>query len=98
MHHRASAGRGDRVGTLAAVASVRQLVVVKAASQLSLFQMSGNVLIGHLLETSLEKVNFLILTPSPASTSRCLLSVLLNAEVVSVDGIDRRVVGLAHMG
>jgi hypothetical protein len=39
----------DRVGTLATVAPMRQLVVVKTASQLSLFQVSSNVFIGHLL-------------------------------------------------
>jgi hypothetical protein len=38
---------------------MRQLVVVKTASQLSLFQVSGNVFVRHLLEASLEKVNFL---------------------------------------
>jgi hypothetical protein len=38
---------------------MRQLMVVKTASQLSLFQVSGNVFVGHLLEAGLEKVNFL---------------------------------------
>jgi len=39
-----------------------ELVIVEATSQLSLFQVSGNVLIGHLLETGLEKINFLLHT------------------------------------
>jgi len=34
-------------------------MVMKAAGQLSLFQVSGNMLVGHLLETGLEEVNFL---------------------------------------
>jgi hypothetical protein len=50
---------GDRAATLAAVAPMRKLVVVKTASQLSFFQVSGNMFVGHLLETSLEKINFL---------------------------------------
>lgn len=50
---------GDRATTLAAVAPMRKLVVVKTASQLSLFQVSGNVFIWHFLEAGLEKVNFL---------------------------------------
>jgi hypothetical protein len=55
-----SAGAGgDGAATLAAVAPMRKLVVVETASQLSLFQVSGNVFVGHLLETSLEKINFL---------------------------------------
>jgi len=36
-----------------------QLVVVEAASQLGLFQMSGDMLIRHFLEPSLEKIDFL---------------------------------------
>jgi hypothetical protein len=54
----ASAG-GDGAATLAAVAPMGKLVVVKTASQLSLFQVSGNVFVGHLLEASLKKINFL---------------------------------------
>jgi hypothetical protein len=91
-------------------------VVVETASQLSLFQVSGNVFVGHLLEASLEKVNFLkccvsleskhrehiysylILAPSSSTASGCLLSVLLNTEIVTVNGIDWRVVGRGHMG
>jgi hypothetical protein len=113
---RPGTGRSDRVGTLAAVAPMRQLVVVKTASQLSLFQVSGNVFVRHLLEASLEKVNFLkccvslesehrehiysylILAPSSSTASGCLLSVLLNTEIVTVNGIDWRVVGRGHMG
>jgi hypothetical protein len=57
---RNSAGAGgDGSTTLAAVAPMRQLVVVETASQLSLFQVSGNVFVGHLLEAGLEKINFL---------------------------------------
>jgi hypothetical protein len=113
MSHRPSTG-GDRASALAAVAPMRKLVVVKTTSQLSLFQVGGNVFVWHLLEASLEKINFLqchvsqeskhdeysylILTPSSATASGCLLSVLLNAEIVSVDGIHRGVVGLSHMG
>lgn len=55
---RSSAG-GDGASSLAAVASVGQLVVVKATSQLGLFQVSGNVLVWHLLEAGLKKINFL---------------------------------------
>lgn len=58
VRHGSSAG-GHRSTTLAAVATMRQLVVVKTAGQLSLFQVSGNVFVGHLLEASLEKINFL---------------------------------------
>jgi hypothetical protein len=59
VNHGASTRRGDRVGPLAAVTSVRQLVVVKTACQLSLFQVSSDVLVRHLLETSLEKIHLL---------------------------------------
>lgn len=34
-------------------------MVVQAARQLRLLQMGGNVLVGHLLETSLEKIDLL---------------------------------------
>jgi hypothetical protein len=50
---------GDRSTTLAAVATMRQLVVVETAGQLSLFQVSGNVFVWHLLEAGLEEINFL---------------------------------------
>lgn len=52
---------------LAAVAAVAKLVVVQAASQLGLLQVSGNVLVGHLLETSLEEINFLFLVLEQSS-------------------------------
>ena len=38
---------------------MRELVVMKAACQLSLFQVVSNVLVGHFLETCLKKINFL---------------------------------------
>jgi hypothetical protein len=38
---------------------MRELMIVEATSQLGLFQVRGDVLIGHLLETSLEKIDFL---------------------------------------
>ena len=114
MSDSAGAG-GDGATTLAAVAPMRQLVVVKTASQLSLFQVSGNVFVWHLLEAGLEEINFLVLckqeskhqeniypylvlAPCSATASGCLLSVLLNAEIVSVDSIHWGVVGLGHMG
>ena len=53
------ASRSGRQRTLAAVATVRKLVVVKPASQLSLIQVSGDVLVRHLLPTGLEEVVFL---------------------------------------
>ena len=40
--------------------TMRQLVVVKAASELSLLQVSSNVLVGHLLHASLEQIVLLI--------------------------------------
>jgi hypothetical protein len=58
MSDSAGAG-GDGATTLAAVAPMRKLVVVQTASQLSLFQVSGNMFIRHFLEAGLEKVNFL---------------------------------------
>jgi hypothetical protein len=41
---------------------------------------------------------YLILTPCPSSSSRCLLPVLLDTIVVTVDGIDGRVVGGSRVG
>jgi hypothetical protein len=110
-----STGRRDRVGPLAAVAPVGELVVMQATSQLSLFQMSCNVLIWHFLEAGLKKIDFLqfqsachcqarhmfaylILTPSSSSSCRSGLPILLNPKVVSIDGIDRRVVRLTDIG
>jgi hypothetical protein len=54
-----SAGGCNRVGPLAAVTPVRELMIVEATGQLSLFQVSGNVLVWHFLETSLKEINFL---------------------------------------
>ena len=59
LSHGPGTGRGDGVGTLAAVAPVRKLMVMEAASQLSLFQVSGDMLIWHFLETGLKKIHFL---------------------------------------
>ena len=59
MSRGASTRGRHRVGPLAAVAAMRELVVVKATCQFSLFQVVGNVLIGHFLEPSLEEVDFL---------------------------------------
>jgi len=53
------AGRGHRTGSLAAIASVGKLMIVKTASQLGLFQVSGNMFVGHFLEASLKEINFL---------------------------------------
>lgn len=55
----ARGGRGDRVVALAAVATVRELVVVEAAGELSLLEVCCNVLVRHLLHTGLEEVVFL---------------------------------------
>ena len=55
----ASARGRDRVGSLATVATMRELVVMKATCQFGLFQMVGNVLIGHFLEPSLKEIDFL---------------------------------------
>lgn len=55
-----SARGRNRVGSLAAVATMRELVVVKATCQFGLFQMVGNVLIRHFLEPSLEEIDFLV--------------------------------------
>ena len=59
MNHGPSTGGGDGVGSLAAVTPMRQLMVVKTTCQLSLFQVSSDMLIRHLLETSLEKIHLL---------------------------------------
>jgi hypothetical protein len=47
------------------MATVRELVVVQAACKLGLLEMCCNVLVGHLLHASLEKVGFL------ANVSKC---------------------------
>jgi hypothetical protein len=59
LSSRHSTGRGNRVGSLASVASVRELMIMEATSQLSLFQVRCNVLVGHFLKSSLKEVNFL---------------------------------------
>lgn len=56
---RASAVRGERVGSLTAFAAMRKLMVMKATGQFSLLQVVGNVLVGHFLETSLEEIDLL---------------------------------------
>jgi hypothetical protein len=53
LSSRTRARRSDRIGSLAAVAAVRELVVVEATCQLSLLQMVGNVLVRHFLKSSL---------------------------------------------
>lgn len=54
---RAARGVGrDRVVALAAVATVRKLVVVQAACKLGLLEVSSNVLVRHLLHAGLKKV------------------------------------------
>lgn len=70
---------------------------MEATSQLSLFQVRGNVLVWHLLKASLEKIDFLFLIPSPASPCRGLF-ILVNAIVVSTHGIaDWSVLGRRHL-
>lgn len=53
------AARGHGCCSLAAVAAVAELVVVETACELRLLQVSSNVLVRHLLETSLEEIDFL---------------------------------------
>ena len=55
----ARGGRRHRVVALAAVAAVRELVVVQAAGKLSLLEVGSNVLVWHLLHAGLKKVVFL---------------------------------------
>jgi hypothetical protein len=55
----ARGGRGHGVVALAAVAAVRELVVVQAAGKLSLLEVGSNVLVWHLLHAGLKKVVFL---------------------------------------
>lgn len=59
MRSRTGARRTGGIGPLAAITTMRELMIVEATSQLGLFQVRGDVLIGHLLETSLEKIDFL---------------------------------------
>jgi len=59
---RVSACRGarrDRRRPLPTVAAVAELVVVKAACELRLLQVCGDVLVRHLLQASLEEIHFL---------------------------------------
>lgn len=48
--------RGDGGSPLAAVASVRELVIVETASKLRLLEVGSDMLVGHLLHSSLEEV------------------------------------------
>lgn len=106
-----------------------ELVVVQAASELSLLEMGGNVLVGHLLKSSLEQIDFLyrdenvstcacpltwswrsppdpqkqnitylILAPSPASTGRRVLAVVLcDTVLVAFHNVRcRRIHGRVH--
>jgi hypothetical protein len=68
----ARGGRGHGVVALAAVAAVRELVVVQAAGKLSLLEVGSNVLVWHLLHAGLKKVVFLFFRPRPVSTGRHL--------------------------
>lgn len=55
-----SGGRGRHGGcALAAVATMAKLVVVQATGQLGLLEVSGNVLVGHFLKTSLQQIDLL---------------------------------------
>ena len=83
---RSSARGSKRVGSLAAVASVGKLMIVKAARELSLFQVSSNVLVGHLLKTSLKKIHFLVsISSAPLTISVDLTSSSLQALPPPVD-------------
>ena len=50
------------------MAAVRQLVVMKTAGELSLLEVSGNVLVGHLLHSGLKQVALLVIV-RPATSS-----------------------------
>lgn len=53
-------GRGRHGGrALAPIAAMAELVVVQAASELGLLEVGGNVLVGHLLKSGLEQIDFL---------------------------------------
>lgn len=56
-----SGGRRGRHGggALAPVAAMAELVVVQAASKLSLLEVGGDMLVGHLLKSGLEQIDFL---------------------------------------
>lgn len=51
--------RGGRVCSLAAVVAMTELVVVEATGKLRLLEMSGDMLVGHLLHASLQEVQLL---------------------------------------
>lgn len=58
-----SVGTGRSRGCpLAATTSMGELVVVQTASELSLVEVGGDVLVGHLLETSAKKICFLYIS------------------------------------
>jgi hypothetical protein len=59
LRSRAGARRTGGIGPLAAVTTMRELMIVEPTSQLGLFQVRSDVLIGHFLETSLKKIDFL---------------------------------------
>ena len=65
-------GRRARQVALAAVASVRDLVIVQAAGELSLVEVGSDVLVGHLLHPGLEEVLLLW----------CVVSMVLLGEVL----------------
>lgn len=68
---------------------MRELVIVKPARQLSLFEVGSNVLVGHLLKTGLDKICLLLITPSTSTAGRRSLAALCDAVVVAVHGIPR---------
>jgi hypothetical protein len=52
----AGSGRGHGRGSLAAVATVRELVKVQAASKLGLLEMGSDMLVRHLLHAGLKEI------------------------------------------
>ncbi len=58
-HRAGRGGRADGAVAFAAVARVRELVVVETAGELRLLQVRGDVLVGHLLHPGLEEICFL---------------------------------------
>lgn len=73
---RVSRGRGRRRHggrALTPVAAMAELVVVQAASELSLLEVGGDVLVGHLLKSGLEQIDFLY-RGGNISTCACLPS------------------------
>jgi hypothetical protein len=51
---------------------------MEPTSQLSLAEMSCNVLVWHLMDSGSEKIGLLFLRPRPSTTSGGLLAMLLN--------------------